>query len=100
MELSTIIDGTNATIGLTGTLTVASAPSLEAAFADLPENVVNVTLDMSDLTYVAAAGLRVIVSRDKWARQNGGSVCLVNPNDEVMEVLDVTGLVDILEIER
>ena len=100
MELSTTIDGTNATIGLIGTLTVASAPSLEAAFADLPEDVTDVTLDLSELTYVASAGLRVIVSRDKQARQNGGSVRLAHPNDEVMEVLDVTGLVDILEIQQ
>lgn len=100
MELSTTIDGTSATISLVGTLTVASAPSLEAAFEELPDGVVDVVLDLSELTYVASAGLRVLVSRNKWAMQNGGSMRLANPNDEVVEVLDVTGLVDIFEIER
>ena len=98
MELSTTIDGTSATIALVGTLTVASTSDLEAAFAELPDNVTDITLDLADLEYVASAGLRVIVSQSKKAGQNGGSVRLTNPNDEVMEVFDVTGLVDILDI--
>lgn len=98
MDTSTTIDGTSATIALTGTLTVASTSVLEAAFADLPDSVSDVTLDLADLEYVASAGLRVIVSQAKKATQSGGSVRLVNPNEEVMEVFDVTGLVDILDI--
>ena len=98
MELSTTIDGTKATIALSGNLTVSTTPSLEAAFASLPEDVVDITLDLTNLSYVASAGLRVIVAQDKKAHQNGGLVRLANPNEEVMDVLDVTGLVDILEI--
>ena len=99
MEISTTINGTSATISLNGNLTVATTPQLESAFANLPEEVNNITLDLTDLAYVASAGLRVIVAQDKKAHMAGGSVRLAHPNDEVMEVLDVTGLVDILEIE-
>ncbi len=98
MEIKTTVDGTSATIAPVGTLTVASSPDLETAFAGLPEDVVDVTLDVSDLSYVASAGLRVIVSEDKKMHKKGGSLRVAHPNDEVMEVLDVTGLVDILEI--
>ena len=98
MELTTTIDGTKATIALSGNLTVSTTPSLEAAFASLPEDMVDITLDLTNLSYVASAGLRVIVAQDKKAHQNGGLVRLANPNEEVMDVLDVTGLVDILEI--
>ena len=100
MELNTTIDGTNATIAITGTLTVASAPSLEAAFADLPNEVIDITLDLAEVEYVASAGLRVIVSQVKSSAKKGGSVRITNPNDEIMEVFDVTGLIDILDIER
>ena len=100
METATTIDGSRATIALVGNLTVATTPDLEAAFAELPEGVADITLDLSRLDYVASAGLRVIVSQAKKARENGGSVRLENPNDEVMEVLDVTGLVEILEITQ
>ena len=100
METSTTIDGASATIALTGTLTVASTSRLEAAFADLPEDATDITLDLTELEYVASAGLRVIVSQAKKASQNGGSLRITNPNDEVMEVFDVTGLVDILDIAQ
>ncbi|MBQ9001807.1 MAG: STAS domain-containing protein [Eggerthellaceae bacterium] len=98
MELKTVIEDTSATIALVGNLTVATAPNLEAAFADLPESVVDITLDLAELEYVASAGLRVVVAQDKKAREAGGSVRIANPNEDVMEVFDVTGLVDILEI--
>ncbi len=98
MELTTAINNSSATIAVSGTLTVASAPSLEAAFAELPEEVIDVTLDFSELDYVASAGLRVIVSQNKKAFQKGGSLHIAHPNDEVMEVFDDTGLVDVLDI--
>ena len=98
MELKTTTEGTSATIALTGNLTVATTPILEAAFAELPEEVSDITLDAKDLAYVASAGLRLIVSQDKKAHQKGGLLRIANPNEEVMEVLDVTGLSEILEI--
>ena len=100
MDIKTTIDGTHATVALVGNLTVATAPSLEAAFADLPEDVSDITLDLAELDYVASAGLRVVVAQDKKSRQDGGMVRITNPSEEVMEVFDVTGLVDILEIAQ
>ena len=100
MEVSTTVDGASATMALSGKLTVATAPLLEAAFAELPAGATDVVLDLSRLSYVASAGLRVIVSNDKALRKNGGKLRLAHPNDEVMGVLDTTGLVEILSIER
>ena len=100
MQLNTTITGASATIAIEGKLTVATAPELEAAFAALPEDVTDIALDMTELLYVASAGLRVIVSGNKRAMARGGSMRLLHPNDEVMEVLDVTGLVDIFAIEQ
>lgn len=98
MEINTTIDGTNATVALVGNLTVATVPKLETAFADLPEDVADLTLDLAELDYVASAGLRVIVSQAKNMARNGNSMRITNPNEEVMEVFDVTGLIDILDI--
>jgi anti-sigma B factor antagonist len=98
METSTTIEGTTATIALIGTLTVASTSRLETAIADLPADATDITLDFSNLEYVASAGLRVIVSQAKKATQRGGTLRIAHPNDEVMEVFDVTWLIDILDI--
>jgi anti-sigma B factor antagonist len=100
VEINTTIDGANATIAIVGNLTVVTAPKLEAAFAALPGDASDLVLDLSNLDYVASAGLRVVVSQAKSMQRKGGSMRITNPNDEVMEVFDVTGLVDILEIER
>lgn len=100
MEQTTTIEGSSATIALDGKLTVAAAPVLEDALNSLPESVTEVCLDLTDLEYVASAGLRVIVSASKRFGSVGGSVRLLHPNTEVMEVFDATGLVDILQIEE
>ena len=100
MELSTTVEGASATVSLAGKLTVTTAPELEAALAELPDDAVDVTLDLENLEYIASAGLRVIVSADKSLRPRGGSLRLLHPNAEVMEVLGDTGLVGVLEVER
>ncbi len=100
MDIHTSVDGTSATLALVGNLTVAAAPGLEKAFSELPSDVTDVTLDLEELEYVASAGLRVIVSNEKRLRAAGGQMRLAHPNEEVMEVLDATGLVDILNIAQ
>ena len=55
-------------------------------------------LDMKELSYVSSAGLRVLlVAQKKMSRI--GSMKLTGVCDEVMEVLEMTGFADILEIE-
>ena len=100
VEVNTTIDGANATVAIVGNLTVATAPKLEAAFAALPGDASGLVLDLAELDYVASAGLRVIVSQAKSMQNKGGSMRITNSNDEVLEVFDVTGLVDILDIEQ
>lgn len=100
MDLNTSIEGTSAVIAIDGKLTVATAPELEAALAEIPETVTDVALDMTNLVYVASAGLRVLVAAEKRMLRQNGALRLLHPNDEVMEVFEMTGLVDIFTIER
>ena len=100
VEINTTIDGTSAIVAIVGNLTVATTPQLEAAFSDLPEDVADLILDLAELDYVASAGLRVLVSQAKAMQRKSGTMRITNPNEEVMEVFDVTGLVDILDIAQ
>ena len=100
VEINTTIDGTSAIVAIVGNLTVATTPQLEAAFSDLPEDVADLILDLAELDYVASAGLRVLVSQAKTMQRKSGTMRITNPNEEVMEVFDVTGLVDILDIAQ
>ena len=91
-------DGKNLTVALTGRLDTVTAPELESELAAALDDVENLVIDMTDLEYISSAGLRVLLTAQKTMNQKG-SMKLINVNETVMEIFDVTGFVDILTIE-
>ena len=85
------------TIALEGRLDTVTAPELEAELKDSLDPVKELVLDMADLEYISSAGLRVLLTAQKNMNQKG-SMKLINVNETVMEIFDVTGFVDILTI--
>jgi anti-sigma B factor antagonist len=102
MDIKSAVDGTKATISLAGKLTVVTSPELEDAVRRIEESgsIVDYDMDLSELDYIASAGLRVLVGMQKVANSRGGTVRLLNPNEGVTEVFEMTGLVDIMTIVR
>ena len=83
---------------ISGRLDTNTAPVLEKTIReDIRENA-TLVLDMKELEYISSAGLRVLLSAQK-RMQKSGSMKLKNVNEEVMEVLEMTGFADILVIE-
>ena len=60
--------------------------------------VTELIMDLKDIAYVSSAGLRVLLSAQKVMNRQG-SMVIRNANEDVMEIFDVTGFVDILNIE-
>ena len=52
---------------------------------------------MKELVYISSAGLRVLLGAHKRFKKNGFKV--TNVCDDVMEVFEMTGFVDMLVIE-
>ena len=100
MQIRTNIDGHRATIYLTGRLTVQAAPDLSAVLEGLDECVKDLVIDFSETEYIASAGLRVLVTADKMMSGRKGSLRFANPNAEVVDILEMTGLSDVFTIER
>ncbi|MBQ3266978.1 MAG: STAS domain-containing protein [Atopobiaceae bacterium] len=100
MEIKTSIEGTKAIFGLEGKLTVQTAPELEAAIDAVSQEACDFAIDLAGVDYVSSAGLRVFVAADKLAMKRGGSLVLMHPREDVTEVLEMTGLADVLVIER
>jgi anti-anti-sigma factor len=50
-----------------------------------------VILDLSDLSYISSAGLRVLLTTAKKAKAAGGGMTLANVRDSVGEVIKVSG---------
>ena len=100
MEINTSIEGNKATLVIEGKLTVQASPELGSAVDGLPAEVCDIDLDFANVTYVASAGLRVLVSADKLAVTRGGHLRLLHPCDDVMQVFEMTGLSEVFAIER
>lgn len=58
---------------------------------DILEKGCNVILNMSNCRYVSSTGLRVLLYTKKVAASKGLKLYLVGINDEVKDVMDVTG---------
>ena len=93
----TITDKT-AVFSLTGRLDTVTAPELEKALKESLSGVTDLTLDFENLEYISSAGLRVLLSAHKTMSRQG-KMRLINVNEVVQEVFDVTGFTDILTIE-
>ena len=85
-------------INKSGRLDTTTAPDLEKEIGDSLEGVEELVMDMDGLEYISSAGLRVILKAQKQMNTQG-SMKLVNVNDSVLEVFDITGFIDILTIE-
>ena len=91
-------DGENLTISLEGRLDTTTAPQAESELGGAAEGVSALVLDLAKLEYISSAGLRVFLSLQKKAAGKCG-MKLINVNEAVMEIFEVTGFSDILDIE-
>ena len=71
---------------------------IEEINASLIEGVDSFVLDMKDCDYVASSGLRAILNAQKKMKSLGGKMIVKNVISDVMEVFEMTGFADILDI--
>lgn len=91
-------NGTDFAIALEGRLDTTTAPQLEKELKAEIADVAELTFDFEKLEYISSAGLRVLLSAQKIMNKQGHmSIC--NVNDDIMEIFEVTGFSDILDIK-
>ena len=98
MTTEKIVNGTTVVLKIIGRVSVSTAAALEAAVNDCIADAQELVLDCSALEYVSSAGLRVLLKAQKQMNAKG-AMKLINVNETVMEVLDITGFADFLTIE-
>lgn len=98
MEIIKNLDQDKLTVVIKGRLDTTTAPSLERELKSALNGVAELTFDLSDLVYVSSAGLRVLLSAQKVMNKQGKMV-IKHANTDIMDVFEVTGFVDILNIE-
>jgi len=90
-------NGTAVTLAVEGRLDTITAPDLEKeiqAISDATE----LTIDFAKLEYISSAGLRVLQSDHKTFAKKVGMI-IINVNETVLEIFNVTGFEDILNIK-
>jgi anti-sigma B factor antagonist len=81
-----------------GRIDTLSAPEFEEKVGEIIDGVSELVLDMAKVEYVSSAGLRVILKVQKLMLRQG-KMKLTNVNESVMEVFEITGFSNILNIE-
>ncbi|MBR1641117.1 MAG: STAS domain-containing protein [Butyrivibrio sp.] len=98
MTINKIANGNELTIALEGRLDTTTAPQLDDELKSALEGVTKLDFNFEKLEYISSAGLRVLLSAQKVMNKQG-SMVIKNVNEEIQEIFEVTGFVDILTIE-
>lgn len=99
MEIKKVLDGTTLTVNISGRLDASNAQVLTNDLNSSLNGVKTLIFDFNGLKYVASAGLRVFLTAQKRMNKQG-SMTIRNVEDSVMEVLEMTGFADLMNIEQ
>ena len=99
MEIKTERDGEKLTVTLIGKLDAVTAIELDKIMAKELDGVKNLTIDLKDLSYIASAGLRILLKTQK-RMNNQGYMFVKNIQREVRTVMDMTGFSRLLTLEE
>ena len=98
MDIIKEANGKDLLIKICGRLDTNSAPQLEQAVFENTQGVENLTFDLKEMPYTSSAGLRVFLKVQKLMNKQG-DMHVINACDDVMEVFEITGFSDIINIE-
>ena len=86
------------TLKIEGRLDTTTAPALDKTVNEDLGEVKSLVIDLAGLEYISSAGLRVLLGAQKKMLQCG-AMKVTNVGEAVMEVFEMTGFADILNIE-
>lgn len=93
-------NGNEITLIPVGRLETTTAPQLEEQINAVLEDAEKLILDFQGLEYLSSAGLRVLLSTHKaFMKRGSGELVICHVNETIHEVFELTGFLDILNIE-
>jgi anti-sigma B factor antagonist len=95
--MTVVSDPPSVTVVLNGEIDIATAPAIRRLLmAAISGGDVHLTVDMSGVSFIGAAGIGVLIAAANRAREAGGSLSLQAPSPQVRWLLDVLHLDGIL----
>ena len=85
-------------IRVIGSLDTMTSGELEAELKRVDNSVKLLILDFNELEYLTSVGIRILISANKMM-QKQGQLILRGLNEEVSEVLEITGVLEYFTVE-
>ena len=98
MQIEKIMEGGKCRLSLFGRLDNTTAQILQDTLLLALNETQQVELDFANIEYVSSTGLRALLVGQKTAQTKGASMILTGVSKEVMEVFEMTGFNNILNI--
>ena len=99
MNINKHLNGSELTIKLEGKLDSTTAPALEQVITTSLKGITSLIFDFEQLEYLSSAGLRILLVSQK-VMDKQGSMIVRHVNEDIMDIFDMTGFVNILTIEK
>jgi anti-sigma B factor antagonist len=99
IDVSAARDGRTALFALSGSLDIATSPTLRAALMDAADrNEHEIVVDLTHLEFLDSTGLGALIGAHKRAAEHSGSVRLVAQEGQILRLLRITGLLDVFAV--
>lgn len=92
-------EGSTLTVKISGRIDTATSPEFDNYVNENLGDATELILDFEEVNYVSSAGLRVLLSLHKKMLAKEG-LKLINVNEAVCDVFEVTGFDEILTFEK
>ena len=98
MNIDQIRNGDKLTLAVGGRIDTKTSPQLEKTLDDVLEGIKEFVFDFADVSYISSAGLRVLMAAQLKMNEQG-RMTVINANEDLMEIFEITGFTEILTIE-
>lgn len=85
---------------LEGRLDITGAGIIDLQFNAIAGSHRGVIVDLGSVSFLASIGIRTLLLGAKAVQRRGGTFVLLNPVEDVVKVLEVTGVIDLMPIYR
>ena len=97
MKVEKLISGDEIVLKVEGRIDTTNAKEFEDVVTTSLDGVKSLIVDFAGLDYISSAGLRVLLIAIKQMKRQG-SMKVINTNEIVREIFEVTGFSDLVEI--
>lgn len=98
LEVNKHSENGKGTIELIGELDTTSSVEFEKSLDGFLDDLTDLTIDMKKLDYITSAGLRVLLYIEQ-TMEDQGEMRVINVCEDVMDVFEVSGFSEVLNIQ-